>query len=353
MPSIIQDKLVKNFTRVTKQKVIDYITRYATRHRFNPVLDMIKSVKWDGTNYIGQIYDIFRIPANTEDGLYSRIFIQKWLMQCICGLFNTIENPFSLDIILVFQGKQGIGKTRFFEKLALKSAFFGEGICLDPRDKDSIIQATSKWISELGELGSTMKKDMDSVKAFLTKSTDEYRTPYGRASLHYPRITSFIGTVNDTEFLIDQTGNRRFAVIPLAPDLVIDYETQIKPFDSLQLWAQVYSLVSSQKKDVSSCFRLTEDEKQYLEKRNAAFVKPMKGECEVLDILEEQQTPENGYICTFKEMTVLEFIRIHNLRYDASIVGRVLKKYGYVSRLTRADGKVSRTIRLPYKHWQN
>ena len=79
----------------------------------------------------------------------------------------------------------------------------------------------------------------------------------------------------------------------------------------------------------------------------------MKGENEVLDILEEQQTPENGYICTFKEMTVLEFIRIHNLRYDASIVGRVLKKYGYVSRLIRADGKVSRTIRLPYKHWQN
>jgi len=266
-------------------------------------------------------------------------------------LFNNIENPYSLDVILVFQGKQGIGKTRFFEKLSLHSAFFGEGICLDPRDKDSVIQATSKWISELGELGSTMKKDMDSVKAFLTKSTDEYRTPYGKASLHYPRMTSFVGTVNDDEFLIDQTGNRRFVTISLPLDLVIDYETQIKPFNALQLWVQVYELVKD--KDKASCFRLTETEKVNLEKRNSAFVKPMKGECEVLDILEEQQTPEQGYVCEFKEMTVLEFIQIHNLKYDARTIGKVLKKYGYESTRKKVNGEKIRLIKLPYKHYQS
>ena len=350
VPSILQDELREHYSHISKQAVIDYITRYATRHKFNPVLSAIQAVKWDGVDRINQIYDIFKIPANTEEGVYSRMFIQKWLMQCICGLYNDIENPFSLDIILVFQGKQGIGKTRFFEKLALKSAYFGEGICLDPRDKDSIIQATSKWISELGELGSTMKKDMDSVKAFLTKSTDEYRTPYGRASLHYPRMTSFVGTVNEDEFLIDQTGNRRFVPIPLPLDLVIDYETQIKPFNALQLWSQVYELVKD--KDKSSCFRLSEEEKAHLEKRNAVFVKPMKGEYEVLDILEEQQTPEQGYICTFKEMTVLEFIQHHNLRYDARTIGKVLKKYGYESTRKKVNGEKIRLIRLPYKHYQ-
>ena len=264
-------------------------------------------------------------------------------------MYNDIENPYSLDIILVFQGKQGIGKTRFFEMLALNPKFFGEGICLDPRDKDSIIQATSKWISELGELGSTMKKDMDSVKAFLTKSTDEYRTPYGKASLHYPRMTSFVGTVNDEQFLIDQTGNRRFVTIPLSLDLVIDYNTQIKPFDALQLWAQIYEIVRNE--DKASCFRLSEDEKRYLEKRNAAFVKPMKGECEVLDILEEQQTPQQGYICTFKEMTVLQFIQQHNLKYDARIIGKVLSKYGYESKVKKENGKATRVIELPVKYW--
>lgn len=228
--------------------------------------------------------------------------------------------------------------------LSLNSKFFG-------RDKDSVMQATSKWISELGELGSTMRKDMDSVKAFLTKSTDEYRTPYGKASLHYPRMTSFVGTVNDEQFLIDQTGNRRFVTIPLASNLVIDYNTQINPFDALQLWSQIYHIVKDE--DKSSCFRLSEDEKKYLEKRNSTFVKPMKGEYEVLDILEEQQTPQQGYICTFKEMTVLQFIQRHNLKYDARTIGRVLKKYGYESKLRKEKGEVARIIKLPFKYWSN
>ena len=351
VPTILYDQLKKLYTRVTKQIIVDYITRYATRNRYNPVLSAIQSVKWDGKDRVNQIYDIFRIPTDTEEGLYSRIFIFKWLKQCVCGLFNDIENPFSLDIILVFQGKQGIGKTRFFEMLALNSKFFGEGICLDPRDKDSIIQATSKWISELGEIGSTMRKDMDSVKAFLTKSTDEYRTPYGKASLHYPRMTSFVGTVNDEQFLIDQTGNRRFVTIPLPLDLVIDYNTQIKPFDALQLWSQIYNIVKNE--DKSSCFRLDEEEKRYLEKRNATFVKPMKGEYEVLDILEEQQTPKQGYLCTWEEMTVTEFIQRHNLKYDANIVGKILKKYGYEPKAKKTSMGVRRVIRLPHRIYIN
>lgn len=351
VPAILHDQLKVIYTHVTQQVITNYITRYATRNRYNPILNAIKAVKWDGKDHVTQIYDIFRIPTDTEDGLYSRTFIFKWLKQCVCGLFNDIENPFSLDIILVFQGKQGIGKTRFFEMLALNSRYFGEGISLDPRDKDSVMQATSKWISELGELGSTMRKDMDTVKAFLTKSTDEYRTPYGKASLHYPRMTSFVGTVNDEQFLIDQTGNRRFVTIPLAPDLVIDYNTQIKPFDALQLWAQIYHIVENEEK--SSCFRLSEDEKRYLEKRNSAFVKPMKGEYEVLDILEEQQTQEQGYICTFKEMTVLQFIQLHNLKYDANVVGKVLKKYGYEAKRKKINGETVRIIKLPYKKYNS
>lgn len=351
IPSILRDGLKKKFDSVSRPDVIEYITRYATRHKFNPILDLIQATEWDKKDRITEIYEIFRIPADTEDGIYSRIFIKKWLMQCVCGLFNNINNPYSLDIILIFQGKQGIGKTRFFEKLALKSQYFGEGMYLDPRDKDNVIQATSKWICELGEIGSTMKKDMDSVKAFLTKSTDEYRTPYGKATLHYPRMTSFVGTVNDTEFLIDQTGNRRFVTIPLPLDLVIDYETQIKPFNALQLWVQVYNMVKDM--DKASCFRLTELEKQHLKKRNSSFVKPMKGECEVLDILEEQQTPQQGYICTFKEMTVLQFIQMHNLRYDAGVIGKVLKKYGYEPKARKINGKVMRVIKLPYKYYVN
>lgn len=80
-------------------------------------------------------------------------------------------------------------------------------------------------------------------------------------------------------------------------ELVIDYNTQIKTFDALQLWVQIYELVRNE--DKASCFRLTEDKKRYLEKHNTKFVKPMKGEYEVLDILEEQRC--ELYIIKFAE----------------------------------------------------
>ncbi len=93
-----------------------------------------------------------------ETDTLSRTILKKWFMKCICGVHNNLENPYSLDIVLVFQGKQGIGKTRFFEHIALNNRYFGEGKTIDVRDKDTKIQATSKWICELGEIGSTMTR---------------------------------------------------------------------------------------------------------------------------------------------------------------------------------------------------
>ena len=350
VPTVLYDQLRKEYSKVTMSSIERYITMYATNNRYNPILEMVKEEKWDGKDRVEEIYDIFKIP---KDDKLSRILIYKWLMQCICGLYNHIYNPFSLDIALTFQGNQGIGKTRFFEKLALNPKFFAEGCCLDPRNKDSIMLATNKWICELGEIGSTMKKDIDSVKAFISKSTDEYRTPYGKAMLQYPRMTSFVGTVNDEQFLVDQTGNRRFATIPLAPDLEIDYEKQIKPFNALQLWSQIYHIVNNL--DKSSCFRLTNEEKKLLDERNQHFMKPLKAEDEVLDVLAEEQRPEPNKTCTTERMTVTQFISNHSClsRYSASEVGKILKKYGYYSKMYKVNGKMSRLIELPVKRYNN
>lgn len=350
VPIILCEELREEYTKVTKSSVMDYITLYATKHRYNPVLDMIKKEKWDGRDRVEEIYNIFKIP---QDDTLSRTLIYKWLMQSVCGLYNNIYNPFSLDIALTFQGNQGIGKTRFFEKLALNPKFFAEGCCLDPRNKDSIMLATNKWICELGEIGSTMKKDIDSVKAFISKSTDEYRTPYGKAMLQYPRMTSFVGTVNDEQFLVDQTGNRRFATIPLAPDLEIDYEKQIKPFNALQLWSQIYQVVKDL--DKSSCFRLTNEEKKLLDERNQHFTKPLRAEDEVLDVLAEEQRTEPNHTCTTERMTVTQFIQRHSCLscYSSAEVGKILKKHGYFSKMSKVNGKMSRLIELPVKHYNN
>ena len=355
VPTIIYDELQTEFEKCSIDKIATMLLVIATDNRINPILDLIKSAKWDGKDRIEEIYNIFGISK--EDKL-SREIIKRWLMQTVCGLFNDSKHPFSLDLILVFKGKQGIGKTRFFEHLAMLPQYFGEGMCIDPRNKDSIIQATSNWICELGEIGSTLKKDIDSVKAMLTKANDEYRLPYGRATLKFPRMTSFVGTVNDDKFLIDQTGNRRFATVPIAYDIHIDYKKQIKPFNALQLWAQVYRIVQEEiakGETMASCFRLAPEMKEELDSRNEEYTKPMKAEDEVIDILAklnmEKQITSAGYIVTEEYMTVTEFMSQHTSlnKYTTEQVGKVLTKLGYESQRKKLNGKTTRMKLLPKK----
>ena len=352
-PTIIYDDLQTEFEKCSAAKIADILLVIAADNKVNPILDMITSAKWDGKDHIEEIYNIFGIGK--EDRL-SREIIKKWLMQAVCGLFNDSKHPFSLDLILVFKGKQGIGKTRFFEHLAMLSQYFGEGVCIDPRNKDSIIQATSNWICELGEIGSTLKKDIDSVKAMLTKANDEYRLPYGRTTLKFPRMTSFVGTVNDDKFLIDQTGNRRFATVPISDDVHIDYNKQIKTFNSLQLWAQVYRIIQEEiakGATMASCFRLDPEMKEELDNRNQEYTKPMKAEDEVIDILSklnmDRQKTSANYKIIDEYMTVTEFMSYHSElnKYTAEQVGKVLTKLGYESQKKKLDGKSIRMKLLP------
>lgn len=342
VPDLIYNELQFELSKCSAEKIARFLNIIATRNKVNPIRTMIENTAWDGKDRLEEIYTMFGIE---ETDTMSRTLFRKWSMQAVAGLYNKYESPFSLDIVLVFQGAQGIAKTRFFEHLAMNHMYFGEGYTIDTRNKDDIIQVTSNWIVELGEIGSTMRKDMDSLKAFLTKSMDEYRAPYGRTSLKYPRKTSFVGTVNDEKYLIDETGNRRFATIPIKEGVSLNYDTQIVAFNSLQFWAQIYSIVQAEIESgatIGGCFRLTDDEKTKLEKRNAGFTKLLKGEAEVLDILARMEEMEivNPNSVEHKLMTTTDFKNAHFelSRYSTLQIGKVLNKLGVPKKDKKING---------------
>lgn len=346
-PTRIEDDLQYDFTNAKVDRLNRLLTKIGTDNTVNPIRTMIESTVWDGKDRLEEWYQLFAI---TDD--FSTLLIKKWSMQAICGLYNTFENPFSLDIALVFQGKQGIGKTRFFEHLAMNPKYFKEGAVLDPTNKDSVIECTGKWITELGEIGSTMRKDVDRLKAFLSLSMDEYRKPYERNSLKYPRRTSYVGTVNDDKFLLDTTGNRRFATIPLNLSTPIPYE-KIKAFDSLQFWAQMYSIVQEALKNgetLAGCFRLNENEKNMLEVQNSQFVKPLKGEQEVLDILTRYKIMNPNNV-DWKFTTVTDWMNEHweLKKYSAIQIGKVLNKIGIKDIQQKINGSPTHGKSLPFQ----
>ena len=261
---------------VTQQAVEAYLFCIADQHRYNPVMEYLLSGIWDGADRFPEIY---RILGVTEPKYQS--YIQKWFIQCVALGLNDEDEPIGADGVLVLQGEQGLAKTSFFRIMSPFPRWFVEGAIIDMGTKDSLITALSGWITELGELDSTIKKEQSSLKAFITRPEDRIRAPYARNDTRAPRRTSFCGTVNPRDYLKDDSGSRRFWTVPVT-------DTDKKVLFSLsrewvhQLWYQAYQLYLA---DPES-FRLTDEEMSALQDDNREFEQPLPYEVEIMDMLD-------------------------------------------------------------------
>jgi predicted P-loop ATPase len=114
---------------------------------------------------------------------------------------------------LILQGPQGIGKSEFFKRLA-SPQWFDDSLG-NLSDKDERLKLHKVWFVEWAELESVFRrKDLASVKSFLTSTSDLIRPPYGRAVQRFNRASVIVGSTNQDEFLADTTGNRRFLIVP-------------------------------------------------------------------------------------------------------------------------------------------
>ncbi|WP_298023516.1 VapE domain-containing protein [uncultured Dysosmobacter sp.] len=334
-PVILYDELKPDFI-CDRQIIVDLLSLIAGRYRYNPVLELIDGEEWDNRDYLGELIEILGIQK--EDTL-SQTLLYKWLVQCYQMLHNDIRDAYGADGMLVLQGPQGIGKTSFVRTIGIRPDFVKLGQYLDTHDKDTLRRCTSAWIVELGEIETTLKSDIERLKAFITAEKDEYRLPYGRADQTLARRTSLIGTCNSERFLIDPTGSRRFWTIPVEN---IDLN-RLMSFNSLQLWRQIKVLCA----DHPNEFRLTPEEREELEARNAQHEKPLKAQLEVEDILSDAEENPNNY--EWRYITVSDFKNEYRSLSSCTVnqIGQALDKLKIGSIQKRVNGKRPRVRRLP------
>jgi len=215
-----------------KDNIKSFLCYLGDRNPHNPVVNWINSKPWDGVDRLTDFYATVR----AQDTALRDILIRRWLVSAIVAAYA--PNGISAHGVLVFQGLQNAGKTHWFKKLAPPELnVIRDGLILKPDDRDSVKQAISNWLVELGELDATFKKsDIAQLKAFITKDRDVMRTAYAEKESEFARRTIFFGSVNEKEFLNDTTGNRRFWTIECDS---IDYKHTI---DMQQVWAQVHDL---------------------------------------------------------------------------------------------------------------
>ena len=365
----IRFELEKYLKQCTPERLQASLTNIALDNHYNPILELIDGVKYDGKDHLQTAYEVLGIDdsdkydSTRRNGNHiSREILKTWLKQAYCVLHNKFcSETFGIDFVLVLQGRQGKGKTSFFRKLALKREYFGEGMSLNVDEKDSLIKAVTKFITELGEIESTFKRDKDKLKAFITNETDQYRMPYGQNYMTYPRLTSLCGTVNNPEFLVDTTGNRRFGVIPI--DDTHDIMKHLFRLDVLQLWAQIREIVNNDLKSgktYANCFR-DRDVQTAINARNAHFQKPLAGELEIKEIIESEREIADSDITKYKTeevyMTASQFKVLHDGELHNFSIPQIiaaLERNGIIRErgCKRTYDKTSRVnpFKLPFKH---
>ena len=312
LPTLLLDMLKPAEVKgLAKGTVCDCLDLIADENRYNPVEDLVKATQWDGIDRLPDVYTMLGLTAPLD-----RTLVRKWLHQCIAMACNDPMNPWGADGALVLSGAQGVGKTSFFAMLSPFPDLIKTGASIDPRVKDTIIEAVGKWITELGELDRTTAKDHIYLKAFVTQETDEYRTPYARKAIKKVRRTSFCGTVNTDDFLIDDTGNRRFWVVKVQ-NIDLNYLFSRKFEWKAQLWAQMYQAFLAKPMG----FRLTGQEREELNERNREYVKPLDHEMEIRALF-DYSIPE----AEWPELATTDICNRLSPRPPANRVGRVLTK---------------------------
>ena len=277
LPVYLMDKLrTIGVKGVNKTSVMDYLGNIADVDRFNPVVDMLESTVWDRQSRFPEFLRIMGIPA----GSFSARLMRCWLVQAVALAYNDMRNAIAADGVITLQGSQGIGKTLAIRRLAIRREWLAEGVTLDVKDRDSILRATSAWIAELGELDGTLKREQAALKSFITNTSDRVRAPYARETTDRVRRTSFAATVNPEQFLQDETGDRRFWVIPVHD---IDLKTLISLPDEwfIQLWAEICAYWKMGFLD----FRLSAEDRAVLDVSNQQYRKPLLGEEEIRQAL--------------------------------------------------------------------
>lgn len=217
--------------KVPERDLKDGITNAAMTFKFHPVRDYLTSLEWDGVKRMRTLFiDYF----GCDDNEYTREIAHHWMVSAVARIF---EPGHKFDFVPILKGAQGKRKSTFLEVLAVDSEWFG-GLTINVSDpRQMIMGMMGKWLLELPELAGFSRNQVAHIKGFMSAAKDNTRLPWGRTNKDFPRQSVMMGTTNESRYLRDETGNRRYW--PLETNVeTVDIERLTEERD--QLWAEAY-----------------------------------------------------------------------------------------------------------------
>lgn len=219
--------------------LLQAIVTIAYAHKFNPVLEYLDSLHWDG---VPRLEKLFGAYFNCGEDDYTRAVSRCFMV----GAVRRIRRPgCKFDTMPILKGAQGWNKSTGV-KVLFSEEFWSDASLGNLRDKDAALKLRGIWVQEFAEVDSLTRAETNTLKHFCSLQVDRQRDPYGRVTENSPRRCVFIATVNEGGYLKDPTGARRFWPLEVSePVNIADLQR-----DRDQLWAEAVKLESDGAADV-------------------------------------------------------------------------------------------------------
>lgn len=225
--------LERTYKIYSPAKINDAIAAVSHERAFHPIRDYLGGLpEWDG---IPRLEELLIDYLGAEDSVYTRAVTRKTLVAAVARVMHP---GCKFDCMLVLIGPQGIGKSTIFARLGGK--WFNDSLSMnDAKDKTAAEKLQGYWIIEISELAGIRKAEVEAVKSFLSREKDIYRQSYGRHTVEHPRQCVIVGsTNNDTGFLRDSTGNRRFWPVVVTGTEAEKAPWNMNSYTVEQVWAE-------------------------------------------------------------------------------------------------------------------
>lgn len=213
--------------RVTDRDMNMAVNIVSEHWSFHPVRDALSSFKWDGVARLATfLIDFLGCP----DLPYYREIAVKWF---VAGVARTFEPGHKFDFAIILEGVQGKRKSTMIRIIGLNWA--GE-LKADFHDEKRLVeQMMGNFVMELPELSSFSRSSVEDMKAFMAAVINFVRLSYAHHPETFKRQCIFMGSTNKDQYLLDDTGNRRFWPCPVVVDQ-IDTDTMRRVIT--QVWAE-------------------------------------------------------------------------------------------------------------------
>ena len=232
----------ENYKMYSKERHTAALRMLFAERSYNPIIDILDGVKWDGKERCKNYLCVWGKCADTP-------YVHEVSRLIFAGGIHRLYEPGrKFEDVPILMGDQGCGKSTLIRFLAINDDYHGE--LKQMEGQQAIEDLQGKWVMEIPEMSAfTKAKDQEAIKAFVSRQRDQYRKPYDRNPTELPRRCIFVATSNDRSPLVDKTGNRRWYPVECPGDRKYGYElyrreNEIRDY-VMQCWAEARDKINT------------------------------------------------------------------------------------------------------------